>query len=89
MLERQDGHRHTYPKSSREVDFQGDFLMTSRDETMVSTDNKWIYMKETYREKPRRLFSRWRLNRASIRVLCRKKGVLDGVSLGQDQEPIM
>ena len=47
-------------------------------------------MKETYREKPRRLFSRCRLNRASIiKLLCRKKGVVDGVSLEQDQEPIM
>ena len=39
-------------------------------------------MKETYREKPRRLFSRCKLNRASIRELCREKGVVDGVSLG-------
>jgi hypothetical protein len=40
MLEGQDGHGHTYPKCSREVNFQGDFLMTSRDEKIVRTNNK-------------------------------------------------
>ena len=40
MLERQHCHGHTYPKSSREVNFKGDFLMTSRDENVVRTDNK-------------------------------------------------
>lgn len=40
MLELQGGYGHTYPKRSREVNFKGDFLMTSRDEKIVRTDNK-------------------------------------------------
>lgn len=38
-MNEKDGHGHTYPKRSREVNFQGDLLMTSRDEKIVRTDN--------------------------------------------------
>jgi hypothetical protein len=84
MLEQQDGHVYPYPKRSREVNFKGDFLMASRDEKSVRQRINW--MEATYREKPRRIFSRCRLIRASIRELkgqlrpLSEKGADDAVS---------
>ena len=64
MLEPQDYHVYTYPKRSREVNFKGDLLMTSRDEKIIR--QRINEMRKTYREKPRRIFSRCKLIRASI-----------------------
>ena len=80
---------HTYPKSSREVDFKGDFLMTSRDEKIVRTDNKVkICEGDVYREASTIILA-LQTEPCVHESACRKKGVVDGVSPGQDQEPIM